>query len=585
MKNWYIYNNKKNYEKIKDYKELTKIQKMIVANRDMTSASQIRAIVKPSLDDLYDPFLLKDMDKAVELVVESMMMGEKIRIVGDYDQDGVSATVTLLKGLGYFHEAISYSIPDRIEDGYGISKGIVDKAIEDQVGLIITCDNGISAFDVIDYAKENQLKIIVTDHHTVPLEDGRQKLPRADAVVNPMREDCSYPFKKICGATVAYKLVDGVYSYLGQELGMDKELIYELLEFTALATVADVMDLEDENRTIVIEGLKRLNRTKNTGLRALLSEMNWDREIDVYTIGFIIGPTINSTGRIFTAKLGVELFIENDQDLVLEYARELVALNQERKDMTLAGYESSVDLVNEKNLSNNDIMIVYNPSLHESICGLVAGRIKDKYQRPTIVLTDAQGSEGLLKGSGRSIEAYDMFGELSEIKELFTSFGGHKMACGLSLKKEKLDDFILLANQKSKLEAKDFIPEINIDVHLPISYVDERLIGQVEGLRPFGKGFEKPKFAAKGVVIRSMTLIGKKKNVARFIFSQENKTITGISFDSEYVLEALAKKFKLSNIEDRLGDLENKEVDLVYYPQINEFNNQRYLQLLVEDIR
>ncbi len=585
MKNWYIYNNKEDYEKLKDYDGLSKMQKIIVANRQMTSDSQLRAITRPSIKDLYDPFLLKDMDKAVELIVETMMMGEKIRIVGDYDQDGVSATVTLLKGLGYFHEAISYSIPDRVEDGYGISKGIVDRAIEDDISLIITCDNGISAFEVIDYAKEKNLKLIVTDHHTVPLVDGMEKIPQADAVINPMQKDCGYPFKKICGAAVAYKLVDGVYSYLGEELGMDKELIYELLEFTALATVADVMDIEDENRIIVVEGLKRLNKTRNPGLRALLSEMNWDREIDVYTIGFIIGPTINSTGRIFTAKLGVELFIEDDMDVVSEYARELVDLNNERKNMTLEGYETSLKLVNEKNLYNNDIMIVYNPSIHESICGLVAGRIKDKFHKPTIVLTDAQGQEGVLKGSGRSIEAYDMFNNLNDFKDIFISFGGHKMACGLSIEKSKLDSFIRLTNENSSLEAKDFIPEINIDVNLPIRYVNNKVIEELEALKPFGKGFEKPKFASKQVTIKNISIIGKKKNVVRFIFNQDQRNLTGISFDSEYVLEALTNKFKLGNIEDNLDQLVNRQVDIIYYPQINNFNNQTYLQLLVEDIR
>lgn len=585
MKNWYIYNNKEDYEKLKDYDGLSKMQKIIVANRQMTSDSQLRAITRPSIKDLYDPFLLKDMDKAVELIVETMMMGEKIRIVGDYDQDGVSATVTLLKGLGYFHEAISYSIPDRVEDGYGISKGIVDRAIEDDISLIITCDNGISAFEVIDYAKEKNLKLIVTDHHTVPLVDGMEKIPQADAVINPMQKDCGYPFKKICGAAVAYKLVDGVYSYLGEELGMDKELIYELLEFTALATVADVMDIEDENRIIVVEGLKRLNKTRNPGLRALLSEMNWDREIDVYTIGFIIGPTINSTGRIFTAKLGVELFIEDDMDVVSEYARELVDLNNERKNMTLEGYETSLKLVNEKNLYNNDIMIVYNPSIHESICGLVAGRIKDKFHKPTIVLTDAQGQEGVLKGSGRSIEAYDMFNNLNDFKDIFISFGGHKMACGLSIEKSKLDSFIRLTNENSSLEAKDFIPEINIDVNLPIRYVNNKVIEELEDLKPFGKGFEKPKFASKQVTIKNISIIGKKKNVVRFIFNQDQRNLTGISFDSEYVLEALTNKFKLGNIEDNLDQLVNRQVDIIYYPQINNFNNQTYLQLLVEDIR
>ena len=462
MENWYLQNKIEQFNKIRDYEEFSNFQKIILANRNIVDEYSLSTFYNPDLNNLHSPLLMKDMEKAVDILFESILNDEKIKIVGDYDQDGVSATVILLKGIGMFYSNISYAIPNRIDDGYGLNKNIVDECIADDIHLIITCDNGISAFEAIEYAKSNGIKVLVTDHHEVVTIDGEQVLPNADAIVNPQRLDDEYPYKGICGALVTFKFIQAIYELYGHKLGLDINKINNLIQFAALATVSDMMKIVDENRIVVIEGLKVLNKSPNIGISTLIDEINWTNDINIYVIGFLIGPIINASGRIYTAKLGVELFIEDDINIVREYAKTLVELNNERKKMTNESLEIAINQIIDEKLYNNDIIVLYNDSFHESICGLIAGRVKDKFHRPSIILTDSS-DEGIIKGSGRSIDTYDMYRNLSKFRDNFNSFGGHKMACGLSFEKTYLNEFKKQINEDSPLNEKDFYVNFDID--------------------------------------------------------------------------------------------------------------------------
>ena len=465
MENWYIINKLENYNKIKDHNNLTGIQKIILANRDITDDYEIDTIKNPKIENLHNPLLMKDMKLAVDLMFKIMMNNGKIKIVGDYDQDGVAATVILYKGLTNFYSNISYAIPDIIEDGYGLNKNIIDQCIKENISLIITCDNGISAFESIEYAKQNNISVIVTDHHEVVRKDGVDILPNADAVINPHRSDDEYPFNGICGALVAYKFIESIYLLYGDTIGKSVKEIYDLIQYAALGTVCDMMKLVDENRIIVTEGINRINKSSDIGIKTLLEELNWDKDVNIYVIGFLIGPTINASGRIYTAKLGVELFLEKDLMIVKEYAKTLVELNNERKAMTNDSVDIAINRIEYENIHENDIIVLYENRIHESICGLVAGRIKDIYNRPTIILTDSN-EKGIIKGSGRSIASYNIFENLNVFREIFVSFGGHAMACGLSLNNKDLKFFTENLNNKSTLTAEDFNKKIDIDYPL-----------------------------------------------------------------------------------------------------------------------
>ena len=580
MENWYIKNRVENINILKEIDTISNFQRMLLANRDIVDSYKIETITNPSLDMMHDSTKMKDMDKGINILLESMKNNENIRIVGDYDQDGVAATVILYKGIRHFYKNISYAIPDRIEDGYGLNKNIVDECLEDEVSLIITCDNGIAAFEAIEYAKENGIVVIVTDHHEVVQRDGKDFLPLADAVINPHRSDDEYPFAGICGALVTYKFIDALYSIHGKFLGLNKKDIYPLLQYAALGTVCDMMQLIDENRIVVIEGLKILNSIPNQGIRALLKEVNWQKDVTIYTIGFLIGPIINASGRIYTAKLGVELFLEEDYSLVMEYAKTLVELNNERKDMTQASLESAIEHIEYEKFYLNDIIVLYDNSIHESICGLVAGRIKDIYNRPTLVLTDSQDPE-IIKGSGRSIKAYDIFFNLDKYRTNFVAFGGHKMACGLSFKKEKLDDFRRFVNENSPLEEKDFRKEIEIDYPLSFKQISNDLVNEISKLEPFGYGFSEPIFASKNVLVTSAKVLGKDKNVLKLFLKQDDIILQAISFDIEDILGKIKDRHQIYNIED----IVNKNVDLVYKLTINTFNGISNIQLNIVSMR
>lgn len=574
---WTIFN--KDYSQLKDLNIDERILKVLV-NRDINTKEDIDMFLKPSLDKFYDPFLMKDMDIAVDIILEAIEENKHIHIVGDYDQDGNSSIVTLMKGLGIHTDRLTYTIPDRMSDGYGINNRIVEEAAEMGVDLIITCDNGISAHEAVEKAKELEMEIIVTDHHHVTLENEEQILPKADAVINPHRLDCPYPFKELCGAGVAFKLIQAINIVLG----IDEEETNSLLEFTCMGTICDIVDLVDENRIIVVEGLRRLNISENLGVKHLCSESAWDKEITAYTIGFVLGPCINASGRLSTARLGVELFLEEDEGLVQSYASELVRLNKERKELTEEAYEIAYNKVQSQGLFNKQVITLVIEDIHESIVGIVAGRIKDDFYRPTIIFTQA-GEEGLLKGSGRSIEAYNMFEKIDEIRNLTVSFGGHTMAAGMSIKEEDYDSFDSLLNEKAGLSKVDLQKKISIDFQQNISELDMGFINQLEKLGPFGKANPRPKLADKGVNILNFSLIGKNKNVLKVNFEKNSRVMEGISFvKAAETYEALQKAFA-SNLVYEVNNHKKNYVDLIYRPDINSFRGEEKIQLRIEDMR
>ena len=576
MTKWYIYNKKNNYLSNLKNKNITKLEALILANRDIVDPKVVDSFINPTLEKLHDPFLLKDMEKAIDLIIETMENGESIRIFGDYDQDGISSTMTLLDGLLYFYDDISYDIPDRVIDGYGISDRMIDRAIEANVSLVITCDNGISAIDQVKRLKENGIKVIVTDHHQVSKkEDGEwveQILPQADCVINPKRLDNTYPFDDLCGAGVAFKLIQALY----QRLDGDMEYLYGLLEYVAMGTVCDVVSLTDENRIFVREGLKRINNTEKLAIKALVEENSWNREVSAYTLGFIIGPCMNATGRLSTAKLAIDMLMEDDIEKIRTYAKKLVSLNTERKELTNIGLEKTLEIIKDKKYYNDDIIIVDVENIEESICGIIAGRIKEKFNKPTIIMTQSS-QNGILKGSGRSIEAYNIYKEVFEIKDILESFGGHPMACGLSIRSDKVEEFRQKLNDKSKLKKDDFVNIINIDAQIPLDKLSLEFAESLQRLEPFGKDNPKAKFADKNLFIKNINMIGKNNNTMKMILNKNGRDIEAIKFNAQKDYKYLSDKFKANII--------GNKIDAVFYPDINEFNGRRNLQVKLIDIR
>lgn len=576
MTKWYIYNKKNNYLSNLKNKNITKLEALILANRDIVDPKVVDSFINPTLEKLHDPFLLKDMEKAIDLIIETMENGESIRIFGDYDQDGISSTMTLLDGLLYFYDDISYDIPDRVIDGYGISDRMIDRAIQANVSLIITCDNGISAIDQVKRLKENGIKVIVTDHHQVSKkEDGEwveQILPKADCVINPKRLDNTYPFDDLCGAGVAFKLIQALY----KRLDGDMEYLYGLLEYVAMGTVCDVVSLTDENRIFVREGLKRINNTEKLAIKALIEENSWNREVSAYTLGFIIGPCMNATGRLSTAKLAIDMLMEDDIEKIRTYAKKLVSLNNERKELTDIGLEKTLEIIKDKKYYNDDIIIVDVENIEESICGIIAGRIKEKFNKPTIIMTQSS-QKGILKGSGRSIEAYNIYKEVFEIKDVLESFGGHPMACGLSIRSDKVKEFRQKLNDKSKLKKDNFVNIINIDAQIPIDKLSLEFAESLQRLEPFGKDNPKAKFADKNLFIKNINMIGKNNNTMKMILNKNGRDIEAIKFNAQKDYKYLSDKFKANIIGNR--------IDAVFYPDINEFNGRRNLQVKLIDIR
>ena len=588
MEKWFLKNKKGNMEEISKKFGISPLVAKVLINRDLVDSRDIDMYLNGGLENLHDPFLMKDIEKAANIIVEAIEKDENIIIAGDYDQDGNSSVLTLINGLKRCGKEASYVIPNRIEDGYGINERIVEDCKSKGVDLIVTCDNGISEFSAIDRAKELGMKIIVTDHHDIPyiVEDGVKKdnLLGADAVVNPKRSDCDYPFDKLCGAGVAFKLVQVVYS----KMGIDIEESYKLLEFVAMATVCDVVDLVDENRIIVKEGLKRINTTDNIGLKSLIEATGLkDKTITPYHLGFIIGPCINASGRLESADLAVELLLTEDESLAKEYAKRLYDLNDERKELTRKGYENIVEMVERENLNREKMIISYFPDIHESIVGIIAGRIKDKYNKPTIVFTDGK-EDGTIKGSARSIDEYNMYEKINEVGEYLITYGGHPMAAGLSLEKSNLDIIYQYMVEHTELTAEDLAVKRHIDMHLPLKFIDFKLIEELELLAPYGKGNARAVFAEKNIKVNRMSILGKDKNVLKLeLLSGEGRLIEGIYFgDIEEFTNYYSEKFSSIDVENALSGLSNDlKLDIIYYPNINEFMNKKTIQVVVQGFR
>lgn len=562
---WMLQTKRADFDGIARQFGIDPVTARVIRNRGIEGQENIERYLYGNLDGLYSPWLLKDMRLAVDVLKEKLAEGQKIRIVGDYDIDGVCATYILYQALKRLGGRVDYAIPDRIKDGYGINESMIQAAKEDEIDTILTCDNGISAFSQIQLAREFGMTVVVTDHHEVPMDGEREILPPADAVIDPKQKGCSYPFSEICGAVVAYKLVWALY----EEFGVSREEWLELLEFAAIATVGDVMKLQDENRIIVKYGLKKLGCTKNVGLRKLAEKTNLDlKNITAYHIGFVIGPCLNAGGRLQTAKLALSMLLSEDEDEAETLAQELKELNDMRKDMT-EQWTAEAKVLADTQYRDDKVLVLFLPECHESLAGIIAGRLREYCQKPAIVLTR---SEEAVKGSGRSIEAYHMFQKLSEVKELMLKFGGHPMAAGLSLLEENIDSFRRQLNEKSGLTEEDFKAKLWIDVPMPIDYIRERLVEELKILEPFGQGNEKPLFAQKKVRIRSCRIIGKNKNVVKMVLEGSS----GMPMDGILFTDGIAFE------EERKG---RTLMDIIYYPEINEYNGNRSLQVVIRNYK
>lgn len=586
MENWVLLRKGADFQHISEKFHISPRVASLIRNRDVIGDDAIEKYLNGTIADLYDGMLMKDMDKAVAVLGEKIKENAKIRIIGDYDIDGIQSTYILLEGFRMLGADVDSDIPDRMKDGYGLNRNLIDRALEADVDTIITCDNGIAAAEEIAYAKSMGMTIVVTDHHEVPYTEigaGRRYiLPEADAVVDPKQEDCTYPFKGLCGAAVAYKLVEA----LMEALGKDAEDADYLMENVAIATIGDVMDLVDENRIFVKQGLDMLKRTENLGLKALMgcTGVNVDK-LSPYHIGFVIGPCMNASGRLDTAKRALELLEAKkvaEADLL---AGDLKALNDSRKDMTAQAVEEAFIQVENSELKDADVLVVYLPECHESLAGIVAGRIREKYYRPVFVLT--KGAEGL-KGSGRSIETWHMYEGLNRVKHLLSKFGGHKMAAGLSMPEENLEQFRKEINEKSGITPEDLNEKIAIDMQLPFECVNEKFIEELAVLEPFGKGNARPVFAERQVQVESARILGKNKNVLKL----QVKDLHGTRMDAMYFgdvntfVEYVREKFGDIACECLLrGHGHGIVMAFTYYPDINEYQGVRTPQIVIQNYK
>ena len=568
MEKWMVYNKKADFQKIGSEFGIDPVIARLIRNSDIQDMKEIRSYLYGTLAEIPSPWKMKDMERAVQILQKKITQKKKIRIIGDYDIDGVTATCILLKGLKRLNANVDTYIPDRVKDGYGMHEQLIDKALEDGIDTILTCDNGIAAAAEIEYAKKEGLTVIVTDHHDIPFrdtEDGRiWIIPKADAVVNPKQNDCLYPNKNICGAVVAWKLIWALY----ERLGIDSDEIWDFLELAAIATVGDVMDLQGENRIIVKEGLKKLSSTSFEGLKALICVNNLEgAEITAYHVGFVIGPCINASGRLDTAARSLELLLADNMEDAMKLADDLYDLNQSRKAMTEQGKEQAIQSIEENNLGKDRVLVVYLPDCHESLAGIIAGRIREAYNKPVFVLT--KGADGV-KGSGRSIEAYSMYEELVKCSDLLTQFGGHPMAAGLSMEEKNVELFRRRLNDNCTLTEQDLIPKIMIDVPMPISYLSKKLTEQLKVLEPFGKGNSKPLFAQKNLRAVGICVFGRNRNVAKMLLIDEN----GIKMDAVYFGEA----------QEFVDFVQAHDtISVTYYPEINVFQGRENLQVVIKN--
>ena len=588
MEKWFIKNRPGDYRQIAEKYGVSDILVKLIVNRSIHSEEALSKYLTPSLSHLHSPWLLKDMSQAVAIIKGKIESNAPIRIVGDYDVDGVMSTYILYTGLKKVGAVVDYDIPERIKDGYGINIAIIDKANEEGIDTILTCDNGIAAMKQIDHAKDLGMTVIVTDHHDIGFveEEGERvyQVPKADAVINPKQEDCSYPYEGICGAVVAYKLVEALF----EEMGIERRELEPLLEFAAIATVCDVMDLMDENRAIVKYGLESIARTTNIGLNCLMEETGiGGKPLSVYHLGFVIGPCINASGRLESAKLSLQLFLSNNVQMAKELAKQLKELNDERKEMTQAGLEEAIDMIEQGTYESDKVLVVYLPDCHESLAGIIAGRIKERYYKPTIVLTKAH--EGV-KGSARSIEGYNMFEELNKCKDILSKFGGHPMAAGLSLPLEKMTELRERLNEYSTLTEDDLQEKVSIDLVLPFQQITYGLIKEISYLEPYGKGNTRPLFVEKDIQVIKAAIIGKNRNVLRMTVAssvQPALRFTAMLFQKLDVFEETIKnKYGESELQALYAGNETSiYMDMTFYPDINEYNGIQTIQLIIQNFR
>lgn len=540
----------------------------LIRNRDVQDKEEIRRYLHGTVEELASPHLMKDVDKAVEILRDKIKEKKQIRIIGDYDIDGVVSTFILIKGLKRVGAYADTYIPDRVADGYGIHEHLIERAEADGIDVIVTCDNGIAAYNEIAMAKGKGMTVIVTDHHEIPYketENGRELIfPPADAIINPKQPDCKYPEKRLCGAVVALKLVTALY----EACGIPERELEDFIELGAIATVGDVMDLQGENRILVKEGLKRLSRTSNKGLRELIRANGLeDGEITAYHVGFVLGPCINASGRLDTAARSLKLLCAETEEEAAKLAGDLTALNQSRKALTEEGKEEAIRIVEETEIGQDRVLVIFLPDCHESLAGIIAGRIREKYNKPVFVLTKG---ETLVKGSGRSIESYSMFEELVKCGDLMEQYGGHPMAAGLSIREENVEEFRKRLNENCTLTEKDLMPKILIDVPMPVSYINKELVNEISLLEPFGKGNAKPLFAQKGLHVLSSRVLGKNRNVAKLQLSDH----TGCVVEAVYFGEA-----------DEFVNAvkESSSISVTYYPEINRYQGRENLQIVIRN--
>lgn len=564
---WRVYAKRADFKGIAGRYGIDQVIARIIRNRDICGDAAIDMYLNGDINDMHNPESMKDAVLSVDIITQKIKDKCKIRIIGDYDIDGICSIYILYKGLMAAGADVDYVVPHRINDGYGINEHLIDNAINEGIDTLITCDNGIAAYNQVKYAKENGLTVIVTDHHDVPFDEvngvKEYRVPPADAVVNPKQEDCQYPFKLLCGAGVAYKLISLIY----ERLRLDTKDMEEYREFMAIATVGDIVDLIDENRVVVKYGLKHIAHTVNTGLKALVEECGVDiNNISSYHIGFVIGPCLNASGRLDTARKAIELMLCKNTEEAHNMARELIILNTERKQMTEDETAKAIELVEKNDMLKDRVLVIYLPDCHESIAGIIAGRIKERYYRPTFVITNAE--EGA-KGSGRSIEGYNMYEEINKCKNVLTKYGGHPMAAGLSLETADIDVFRKMLNDNATLDDSDLIPKTWIDVPMPVGYASMGLVGQLKLLEPFGKGNEKPVFADRDLYVKTASIIGKNRNVLKM----QLETKEG------YIVQAV--QFGISD-KDPVPKAGSR-ILIVYYPDINVYNGVSSLQIIIKE--
>ncbi len=575
---WVVVAKGADFNKIANDFHISPYLARIIRNRGAVTNEEIEMFLNGDISMMHDPALLRDVDTAASVLEDAIEAQVPMRIVGDYDIDGVCASFILKKGIEALGGIVDVRLPERVKDGYGINENMIRAANDDGIELIITCDNGIAAASETELAMSLGMSVIVTDHHEVPYEeeDGKKRymIPGADAVIDPKRPDCDYPFKGICGAMVAYKLIAYMMENcdIAQSVSGKEALMEELLSFAAFATVGDIMELIDENRIAVKRGLEILRNTKNVGMRALINATGIAPDsIKAFHIGFILGPCVNATGRLETADAALDLFFEEDPDVAAHKAEELVKINASRKNMTNAFANKAVSIV-EKDHSDDKVLVVYMPDCHESLAGIVAGKLKERFWKPSIVLTD--DAEGNIKGSARSIETYPMYDELCKVKDMFTKFGGHAMAAGLSMKAGSADELRRRLNEQCTLTEDDLVRKMQIDIPLPIGYIDMSFAEELEKLEPFGVSNPSPLFAQKDVPVRSVQLVGKSRNVLKMLLegsdaSGDPKMMEAVLFDNAGIA--------YEDLKDRTS------VSVLYQIGINEYNGRRSVQLNVKD--